>query len=255
MTSPVLLDVITRGPAEDVALGPLLLRRGHSDATEILRIYSPEPTAAFSRRDTLRPGYRAAAESAREHGFAPVVRPQGGRLAAYHRGSVVVDHIFRGPNPQAGLVDRFRQFAALHAAMLVELGVDARVGEVPGEYCPGEFSVNVAGTSKIVGSAQRVTRDGWLMSSVFQVTGTAATRGVLTAAYRDLGYDFDPATVGSIEDFVPGFTVQTAAEALRNSYAGAGAVEVSDLDGALLGELRSKDRHEQRGQQEGDDVT
>jgi len=235
MSSPVLLDVVTGEAAHDIALGPLLLNRGLAGAQEIVRIYSPEATAAFSRRDTLRPGYQAAAESARQLGFAPVVRPQGGRLAAYHRGSVVVDHVFRGPNPQAGLVERFRRFAALHAATLVELGLDARVGEVPGEYCPGEFSVNAAGTSKIIGSAQRVTRDGWLMSSVVQVAGTEQTRSVLVPAYRHLGYDFDPATVGSVEDFLPGCTVPAVAQAFRSAYAA--DVLVDELPEAFLVEL------------------
>jgi hypothetical protein len=33
--------------------------------------------------------------------------------------------------------ERFERFASLIAAALGGLGVDARVGEVAGEYCPG----------------------------------------------------------------------------------------------------------------------
>jgi octanoyl-[GcvH]:protein N-octanoyltransferase len=200
-----------------MALGPQLLRDGLGDARDILRIYSPQPTAAFSRRDTLRPGYQRAAEAARRHGFAPVVRPQGGSLAAYHPGSVVVDHVHRAAGEPLEPVGRFRHYAALHAGVLVRLGADARIGPVPGEYCPGDYSIN-AGGAKIVGSAQRVTRDGWLFSTVIQVTGAARLREVLTDAYAELGYDFEPATVGALEDSVPGVTAPMVVAAVRAAY-------------------------------------
>ncbi|MET7419432.1 hypothetical protein [Dactylosporangium sp. NPDC005555] len=211
----VLLDPgpLPGGPAADVELGPRLLREG--TAPELLRIFTPAPTAAFSRRDTLRPGYAAAVEAVRAAGFTPVVRPQGGSLALYHRGSVVVDHVCRTPGASLGTVERFRRFAALHVAVLTGLGADARIGAVPGEYCPGEYSVNLGGTVKVVGSAQRVTRDGWLFSSVFQVTGGQALRAPLTAAYAALGYDFDPATVGAVEG---GLTVGALTAALTDAY-------------------------------------
>ncbi len=211
-------DAVLGDPSADAALGPLLLRRGLGEADEILRIYSPRPTAAFSRRDTLRPGYDRAAAAARSMGFTPVVRPQGGSLAAYHRAGVVIDHVRREPGSVTGPVERFREFAVRHAAVLSKLGADARIGAVPGEYCPGEYSINAGGLHKIVGSAQRVTRDGWLFSTVIQVGGTAVLREVLTAAYRELGYDFDPATVGSLEDTVAGITVEAVVEAMLAAY-------------------------------------
>ncbi|MDI6100375.1 hypothetical protein QLQ12_17345 [Actinoplanes sp. NEAU-A12] len=210
-------DDAAGGPAHDVALGPLLLRQGLGEARDILRIYSPEPTAAFSRRDTLRPGHERAAAAVRRFGFVPVVRPQGGSLAAYHRGSVVVDHVHRAEQRSPDPVERFQRFAALHAELLSRLGADARIGPVPGEYCPGEYSIN-AGGMKIVGSAQRVTRDGWLFSTVIQVTGAARLREALTAAYRELGYDFESATVGALEDVVPGVTVSAVTAAVRAAY-------------------------------------
>lgn len=217
-TATVLLaEDVAGGPAHDVALGPLLLRDGLGAARDILRIYSPEPTAAFSRRDTLRPGHQRAADAVRRLGFVPVVRPQGGSLAAYHRGSVVIDHVHRAEQRSPDPVERFQRFATMHAGVLARLGADARIGPVPGEYCPGEYSINAGGT-KIVGSAQRVTRDGWLFSTVVQVTGAARLREVLTAAYTELGYDFDPATVGALEDVVPGVTVPAVAAAFRAAY-------------------------------------
>jgi lipoate-protein ligase A len=212
-------DPLPGGPAADVALGPRLLREGlPGGPRDLLRIYSPAPTAAFSRRDTLRPGYAAAVEAVRELGFTPVLRPQGGSLACYHPGSVVIDHVHRTPDASRDPVGRFRRFAALHAAVLTGLGVDARIGAVEGEYCPGEYSINIGGTKKIVGSAQRVTRDGWLFSSIVQVSGAAALREPHRLAYHHLGYDFDPATVGTVQDHHPAVTVAAVTAALLAAY-------------------------------------
>jgi octanoyl-[GcvH]:protein N-octanoyltransferase len=208
------------GPSYDVTLGTVLLRHGLGDSTDILRVYSPEPTAAFSRRDRLRPGFARAVRAARDHGFEPVIRSAGGRLAAYHSGGVVVEHVHRRADPQLGIGARFEEYATLIANLLTGFGLDARIGEVPGEYCPGPFSVNAAGTTKIVGSAQRVTREGWLFSSVIQVVGSASLAAVLTDASAALGYDFDPGSVGSVEDFVPGVTAADVARAVRERYLG-----------------------------------
>ncbi|GAA4262756.1 lipoate--protein ligase family protein [Dactylosporangium darangshiense] len=227
MSDVVLLagDPLPGGPEHDVVLGQRLLREGFGAAREVLRVYSPAPTAAFSRRDTLRPGYAGAVEAVRASGFVPVVRPQGGSLAVYHPGSVVVDHVHRTPDAADGTAERFRRFAALHAAVLSGFGIDARIGAVPGEYCPGDYSVNLAGTRKIVGSAQRVTRDGWLFSSVVQVTGAALLREPLVAAYAALGYDFDPATAGAAEDGAPGLTVEAVTAALLSAYGVTGVAQ------------------------------
>ncbi|MGI5239504.1 lipoate--protein ligase family protein [Dactylosporangium sp. CA-139066] len=218
-------DPLPGGPEQDVALGQRLLREGFGAAREFLRVYSPAPTAAFSRRDSLRPGYLAAVEAVRASDFAPVVRPQGGSLAAYHPGSVVVDHVFRTPDAAQGTTERFKRFAALHAEALRGFGIDARIGAVPGEYCPGDYSVSLAGTRKLVGSAQRVTRDGWLFSTVVQVTGAAALREPLIAAYAALGYDFDPPTVGAAEDGAPGVTVEAVTAALLSAYGATGPAQ------------------------------
>lgn len=213
------------GPVDDVVLGPLVLARGVDQAQEIVRIFRPEPTAAFSRRDSLRPGFARAADACRELGFMPVIRPQGGQLAAYHRGSVVIDHVVRASNPAAGLKGRFEHFARLHADVLSAFGLDARIGELPGEYCPGEYSINVAGLTKIVGSAQRITRDGWLFSTIFQVTGSTSIREVLTTAYDGLGYELNLSTIGSAEDHRPGITAAAVEQALIDVYsATSGAV-------------------------------
>src|SRR5699024_6225154 len=104
---------------------------------------------------------------ARKAGFTPVVRKVGGRAAAYHPGSLVVDHLDFHPDPMARFRERFSEFGQRFTAVLQSLGVQAAIGEITGEYCAGEFSVHgvipETNTSpsqqiKLVGTAQRVVK-------------------------------------------------------------------------------------------------
>ena len=176
-----------------------------------LRVHRPRPTAAFSRLDSLSPGFPAAQDAARAHGFAPVVRPAGGRLAAYHEHGLVLDLVVPHPEPRRHIRERFGGAAEELAGGLCELGVDARVGPVPGEFCPGEFSVNAGGAIKLVGTAQRLTRHGYLFGVVVLVADPEPLRAVLRDAYAALGFTWDPATVGCVADTAPGVTVDDIA--------------------------------------------
>ena len=143
-----------------------------------------------------------------------MTRPAGGRLAAYHEGALVLDLVARHPQARDDFRERFAVLGAQLAAGLRTLGVPAGVGPVPGEYCPGEFSVNAAGTTKIVGTAQRLTRHGYLFSAVVLVTDPGPVRAVLVDAYAALGFDWRPASVGCVADHVPDVTVADVEDAL-----------------------------------------
>lgn len=197
-----------------------LLREVVAGAGETLRIYRPSgPTVAFGRIDTLRTGYDSAVAAARAHGFKPVVRSVGGRAVAYDSACLVLDHA--APEPQRSLDTsrRFDDFGRLYADALAGLGVDARVGEVPAEYCPGPFSVNARGAAKLVGTAQRVTRGGWVFSAVVVVDGAARLREVLAPVYAGIDMAFEPASVGAVADEVPGVTADDVEDAVLDQYA------------------------------------
>jgi octanoyl-[GcvH]:protein N-octanoyltransferase len=201
-------------PQQDMDVSRAALTDLGRAADGLLRVHRPRPTAAFSRRDSLAPGFPDASSAATDRGFAPVVRPAGGRLAAYHRAALVLDLAAPHPAPHSGHRARFAAAASALAEGLRELGVDARPGAVPGEYCPGEFSVNARGATKLVGTAQRLTRHGYLFSVVVLVADPEPVRAVLAAAYPLLGLDWDPATVGSVADEVPGVTAADVADTL-----------------------------------------
>lgn len=212
-------------PAEEDAVRrlALLTEVGEGRSPQLVRLLRPARTAAFSRRDALLPGFAAAQEVAREHGFAPVVRPVGGRMAPYHPETLVVDVIGRSDDPRRGMTERFEVVADVLVEVLSGLGLDARAGELPREYCPGQHSVHVIGArgaSKVSGTAQRQTRRAYLVSALLVVDGSAELRSVTTDVYAALGLDLDPSTVGAVADHVPGVTVEEVAAALVPALAG-----------------------------------
>lgn len=207
-------------PALDLALAPALLARVATGArTPLVRAYRPHPTVAFGRRDSFLPGFPAAAAAAERHGFTAVIRSAGGRAAAYDDGCLVIEEIIAAADATAGIQNRFAGEAESQARALQGLGIDARVGEVPGEYCPGEFSVNARGASKLIGAAQRIIRGAWLFSSVVVVGGSAPLRAVLEDVYEALGLDWDPASTGSVTDERPGVTPAQVRTALLANMA------------------------------------
>jgi octanoyl-[GcvH]:protein N-octanoyltransferase len=233
-------------PALELALPQALLaavasgRRG-----PVLRCYRPPPTVAFGRRDSFLAGFKRAAVAAQRRGFTPVIRGAGGRAAAYDEGCLVLDEIMPSRRSMSGIRERFAAEAERQAQALRSLGVDARVGEVPGEYCPGEFSVNARGQTKLIGSAQRIVRGAWLFSTVVVVRPAGSLRAVLEDVYAELGLDWDPATTGSVTDEVPEVTIEDVQRALLDNYAQRyglipGSFGVPELAGAreLLGRYR-----------------
>jgi lipoate-protein ligase A len=222
-------------PVFDVALSHALLDAvaagEHPDA---VRVFAPGPAVAFGRLDALRPGFAEACEVARGFGRTPVVRSVGGHAAAYDERCLVVEHIAASPDVMAGMDERFAEHAGRLRGILAGLGVDARVGEVPGEYCPGAHSVNAGGRLKLAGVAQRAIRGAALTSAILVVGGAPELRTIVADVYAALGIDVDPATAGALDEVLPGVTVARAADAVRDAYARTWRLEPAAPGSALL---------------------
>jgi lipoate-protein ligase A len=140
----------------------------------------------------------------------------------------------------AGMQTRFEVAARLFADALRAVGVDARIGEIPGEYCPGAWTVSARGAIKLVGTAQRVVRGGSLLGAVVLVRGGARVRAVLEDVNAALGLAWDPATAGAAEDDVPGLTVDAVERAVLDAYdVEFGPFEPGELEGAALERARA----------------
>jgi octanoyl-[GcvH]:protein N-octanoyltransferase len=168
-----------------------------------LMVHRPGPTVAFSGRDANDPLYAAAVEAAEAVGYAPVKRLAGGRVVAYDEGCVVVDVV--GPRAEGSIEidERFIDLGGRILTVLRGLGVPAQVGQVPGEYCPGPHSINVGGSAKVVGTAQRVTRSAWLFSAVVVVRRSPALSRALDDVMSALERPWQPTTLGALADFAP----------------------------------------------------
>lgn len=211
----LLRDSFPERPALDIALSnALLVRVARGELGPTVRLYRPGPTLAFGRLDALLPGFGEAGAAARDAGFEPIVRLAGGHAAAYHELSLIYEEITTTRDATAGLHDRFRDAAALLADALDGFGVDARVGEIPGEYCAGAYTISAAGRLKLAGTAQRAVRGGALVSAFVLVGGGERLRAALFDVYRALELVWDPATAGALDDVVPAVTVAAVEEAI-----------------------------------------
>ena len=200
--------------AHDVLAG---LRTGDNG---MLRLYRPFATAAFAPRDTALAAFPEAASAVRERGFAPVERRTGGQLAVYDSQALVVDLVAPHADPRVHVVDRFAAFSGAIAQALRQFSIDARVGQVAGEYCPGDYSVNGQGRVKLAGVAQRIGRHGYHLGAVISVKPSVAAAQAVAAAYRILGLPFEPLSFGSLADFSPDLDHVALRDALIAALAG-----------------------------------
>jgi octanoyl-[GcvH]:protein N-octanoyltransferase len=209
-------------PVLDAALTHALLRQvGAGERGPVARVFRPGPTMAFGRLDALTDGYDAARAAARAHGYAPLLRLGGGHAAGYDEGSLLVEVIRPIATIAEGVQERFAWLTELLVETLGHLGVTARVGALPGEYCAGDFSVNAAGV-KLAGTAQRSIRGASLVTAVLVVEGGARLRAALVDVYDALGIEWRASTAAAANDVVPSLT---AADAERTLIAALAARE------------------------------
>jgi octanoyl-[GcvH]:protein N-octanoyltransferase len=232
-------------PAEmDTAVSHAILRRVAADRLpETLRLYRPGPIVAFGPRDRVAPGFADAVEAARALGFGAVERLAGGRAAVFHQGMLAFSWAIPDPRAREGIRPRFQAAAEIVVEGIRSLGVDARIGEVPGEYCPGEHSINARGRTKLMGVGQRIIDGAAHVGGVIVVTGAARVREVLLPVYEALELDWDPGTVGSLADEVRGLSWDDAAGAIIDAFADRFDLEHGSLDDevvALARTLRSR---------------
>jgi lipoate-protein ligase A len=202
-------------PGMDVAVSHSILAsvaRGEIGA--VFRLHVPGRVVAFGRADRVQPGYLEAVRAARAHGFAAVERLAGGRAAVFHESTLAFAVAVPEEDPRAGIRERFQSIASIMASAFDSLGIDARIGELPGEYCPGEWSVNVAGKVKVMGVGQRLVRGAAHVGGVVVVDDGERIRDVLIPVYRALGLDWDPRTSGALADRAPGLDNEQVAAAI-----------------------------------------
>ena len=210
----------------------------NSDAAT-LRLYRPAEVVAFGKRDAVSPGFQAAVRSAGESGYESVIRLAGGRAAVFHRDTIAFGWTTPISDPRTGITARFQQLSELLAGTFRDLGADARIGEVPGEYCPGEFSINLGGSAKVMGVGQRLIAGAAHVGGVIVVDGGPRIADVLVPVYRNLGLDWNPHTSGDLRSAIPGLTWETTRDAVLSAFAGLTEIEFKPLPTEILERART----------------
>lgn len=232
-------DEFRYDPALDTAVSrALLLRASDGEVAETFRLHVPGRVMAFGKRDTLEPGYREAVAATRAVGFTPIERLAGGRAAVFTEHTLAFAWTVPDPDPRSGIYDRFDRLAALVIGAFDRLGISAAVGEIPGEYCPGDYSVHHAGRIKLMGVGQRLARHAAHVGGVIVVDRADLVRDILIPVYAALGLAWEPSTVGALSDVRPGLTLETVADAIVSELETSRSVKRTTLEPATLDRAR-----------------
>jgi octanoyl-[GcvH]:protein N-octanoyltransferase len=210
----LLIDHHPDDPGLDMALTHAILQAiAAGRYTDAIRVYRPGASVAFGRLDARSPGFPSAAHAARQHGRTPIVRLAGGNAAAYDQNCLIVE-IIRGVEQVIGDLDnRFQEMASLLSHATALAGVPLELGELPGEYCPGRYSLHLPGGPKVAGIAQRVIQRAALTTAVLVVRGGDELRATISAVYAALGLPVRPDVAGAMSDHHPGITT----DSIKNS--------------------------------------
>ena len=211
-----------------------MLRAAAGELPETLRIARPGRIVAFGKRDVVSAGYADAVRAAVEGGYAAIERLAGGRAAVFHEDTIAFAHAVPDADPRTRVGERFDATADAMASAFRRLSVDARVGEVDGEYCPGAHSVSARGERKLMGVGQRLVAGGVHVGGVIVVAGAGLVRDILLPVYAALGLDWRPEATGALADEAPGVTWETAAEAVKAEYDARFGLEEASLDEETL---------------------
>lgn len=202
-------------PALDVAISHALLDSvATGEIGPVFRLHVARPVLAFGMADRLQAGYPDAVRIATAHGFNPVERLAGGRAAVFHEETLAFSWATPQADPRTGITMRFEAISGILKAAFVNLGLDARIGEVRGEYCPGTYSINLGGTTKVMGVGQRLSRRAAHVGGVIVVDGADRIKDVLIPIYRALAIDWDPRTTGALAERSQGLTTETVSGAV-----------------------------------------
>lgn len=212
----------------------LLLRAAEGVVSESFRLHVPGRVVAFGKHDTLTAGYHEAVAAARDRGFHAVERLAGGRAAVFHELTLSFSWTIPDADPTSGVTPRFEMLADLVVAAFARLGIAAEVGEVPGEYCPGRYSVHHRGKTKLMGVGQRLTRGAAHIGGVIVVGGADLVNEALSEVYPLLGTSFDPAVTGSLQDVDPSITLDAVRNAVLDELASRRSTQPGLLDADTL---------------------
>lgn len=204
-----------------------------------MRLYVPGREVAFGRRDAVAPQYPDAVAVARAAGFTAVERLAGGRAAVFTEHTIAFSLAVVEADPRPTIHQRFQEMSEIIVATLARLGVQTEIGELPGEYCPGKFSVHHQRRVKLMGVGQRLAKRAVHVGGVITVNRTDLLLRALIPVYRALELEWRPATIGTLGDIEPAIGNDSVLAALKAELATRFELTRGRVDDALVDQARS----------------
>lgn len=199
-----------------------------------VRVWRPHRHVSFGPRDVRHERFEEAVEVARSLGYESSERSVGGHAVAYTGSTLAFARVVPIDDPRHGLTERYAAVTELIERALNDLEVEARTGEPPASFCPGDHSLSTDG--KIVGIAQRVTADAAIVSGIVVVRDHEEIATVLERIYDRLGVAFDPASVSSVARSGGPDDPKVVSRAIEHRLLDGAVpedIDMGDLDGVL----------------------
>ena len=198
-------DLTGDAPLDTAVSRAILQRVDRGELPETLQLGTPHPVVAFGKHDTLVDGFADAVGIARTHGFDPTVRIAGGRAVVFAPTVVRFAWTLPVDKPAPTMHQRFEQLASAVVDALKAFDIEGFVGEVPDEYCAGDYSVHLRPTShpigrKVMGVGQRLSRSAAQVGGMVVMDDPDAVNDVLVSIYGALGVPMDPRATGAVSD-------------------------------------------------------
>ena len=180
-----------------------LLDRSAQDGSASLRLWRPLRAAlSVGRLDARHPRLAEVLVLTRAAGVAPVRRLAGGHAATLDSGCLCLG--WAQPHPrleESGA--RYELIADAIVQALAALGVASSLGESPGEWCPGAWSVQ-GGSGKLAGLAQRVVSGGAWCEALIVIHAAPELRELARQVHEVLGLEWDDSAQGELTAWLPG---------------------------------------------------
>lgn len=212
-------DVI-EDPALDIAISRALMDMvAEGFPYDTLRIYQPSPMLALGKLDRLSDGYDHIINYCRQINLQPVIRIAGGRAALFHERSLALAWARRESASQSfNIDDRLEPLNKIYIETLSSFGIDARQGQLEGEYCPGDSTINARGQVKLIGTGQRAVSGCGHLGSVITAEDSLRIAELIEPVYQAMDHPFDRSTCGSVEEEV-GIDLVQLREGLISAFA------------------------------------
>ena len=229
-------------PALDIAVSRLLLDKVNSNEySSVLRLYEGHTQVAFGPSDIRKPGYQLAVQEAKKKKFFVVNRLTGGHAVTFHDGILAFAFMFHDREARSKMHYYFNFVSSILQDALGSLGFACNVGELTGEYCPGQYSINIENKIKIAGIAQRIVANAVYVGGFIAVSNADLIKEILVPVYSHLEIDWNPNTVGSLENYKSDIKKNDVIDAIKNRLSSFYKIKQLSIEQALIQDA-SKDQ-------------